>query len=236
MTAPGRGSRMERARVVVNGRALSAAQARAWRIATDDLASGQAARVQRGGLTLRRLEAELAEDAAAASVRDGLDEITRLERARGERVEIARGGPERGRVRIASRDGLESLAKAGAIDPAQLRAGMIYRDLYEATDPERGLRSHMDDLERRGRAGGPNPAGEAWAERRLRLAGGVAAIEAKVRATQRDDRGLRALREVAGHARPISRLSAGGGAQAAYRLALIEALEICVRHFNLRRG
>ncbi len=235
MSPSARKPRVEQGRLVVNGRTLSHAQARLWRMASDDLASGSAARVQRGELLLRRLEADLAADAAAADVRKGLDETTRLERARGERVDVARAGPERGRVRVTSRDGLESLAKSGAIDQAQHRAGLIYRDLYEATDPERGLRSHMDDLERRGRGGGPTTAGEAWAERRLRLAGGVAVIEAKVRAALRDDRALRALREVAGHARPISRLSAGGGAQAAYRSALIEALEVCVQHFDLRR-
>ena len=141
----------------------------------------------------------------------------------------SKGSDSPGRVRVRSRDGLETLERTGAITPAQFRAGMVYRDLYEATDPERDLRSHMADLDRRGGAGGGRIA-EAWAERRARLAGTLAVIEAKVRLADRNDRAVRALREVAGGARCISQFVQGGGGQATYRRALVCALDVCARH------
>ncbi len=164
----------------------------------------------------------------------GLDETARLERERGERIEISKQAESRGRIRVRSRDGLETLATSGAISAIQYRAGLLYRNLYEATDPERGLKSHMDDLDRRTGGGAPGEVAEAWAERRLRLARTIAAIEAKVRLADRNDRAVRALREVAGHARCIAQLSAGGGGQATYRRALGLALDVCADHFRVR--
>ena len=155
-----------------------------------------------------------------------------LERLRGEGIEVSKDAQHRGRIRIRTRDGLETLAASGSITATQYRAGLLYRGLYEATDPERGLKSHMDDLDKRG-GGGPGAVSEAWAERRLRLARTVASIEAKVRLADRNDRAVRALREVAGHARCIAQLSSGGGGQAAYRGALRLALDVCVDHFRL---
>ena len=153
-----------------------------------------------------------------------------LERLRGETIEVSKDAHSRGRVRIRSRDGLETLAACGAITPTQHRAGLLYRGLYEATDPERGLKSHMHDLDRPG--GGPGGVAEGWAERRLRLARTIAAIEAKVRMADRNDRAVRALREVAGHARCLAQLASGGGAQASYRRALGLALDVCADHFR----
>jgi hypothetical protein len=232
MASSKRKLRQERPRITVNGRALTPQQARRVRTAGEDLASGEADRVKRGGLALRALEAELAAEQAAAEVSAGLDETERLERKRGERLEVSTLAESRGRIRVRSRDGLETLAGSGAITATQHRAGLLYRTLYEATDPERGLKSHMDDLERRG-GGGPGDIAEAWAERRLRLARTIAGIEAKVRLADRNDRAVLALREVAGHARCIAQLSAGGSAQAAYRRALVLALDVCAEHFRL---
>jgi hypothetical protein len=223
----------DRPRVTINGRALTPAQERRWRSADDDLASSDPNRVKRGCATLRLLEADLAADAACAQVRAGMDETARLERMRGERIEVSKEAQSPGRLRVRTRDGLETLAGAGAISQTQYHAGLLYRDLYEATDPERGLRSHMDDLDKRGGGAGGGDIAEAWAERRLRLSRAIADLEAKVRLADRNDRAVRALRQVAGHARCISHLSAGGGAQAAYRRALSLALDICAGHFRV---
>ena len=76
-------------------------------------------------------------------------------------------------------------------------------------------------------------AAEAWAERRLRLSRSIAALEDKVRLADRNGRAVRALREVAGHARCISHFVAGGGSQAVYRRALVLALDVCAGHFGL---
>ena len=232
MASSKRKPRNERARRTINGRALTPAQERRWRLAGDDLASNDPDRVRRGGLSLRGLEAELAEDLDAERIRVGIDETVRLERLRGEQVDISKADKAGGRIRVSSRDGLETLAASGAITASQYRAGLLYRGLYEATDPERGLKSHMDDLDRRG-GGAPGEVPEAWAERRLRLAGAIAHIEANVRLADRNDRAVRALREVAGHARCIAQLSSGGGGQAAYRRALGLALDVCADHFRV---
>ena len=233
MASARRKVRPPRPRITVNGQALTPRQARRLRSAGEDVASGDPDRLQRGSLALRALEAELAADQAAASLRAGLDETARLEQLRGERIEVSTLAETRGRIRVRGRDGLETLAASGAITATQHRAGLLYRTLYEATDPERGLKSHMDDLDRRGGGGGAGEIVEAWAERRLRLARTIAGVEAKVRTADRNDRAVTALREVAGHARCVAQLSAGGGAQAAYRRALVLALDVCAQHFRL---
>jgi hypothetical protein len=90
--------------------------------------------------------------------------------------------------------------------------------------------------DRRGGGRAPAAAAEAWAERRLRLAASMAALEAKVRAADRNGHAVRALREVAGHARCIGHFVRGGGAQASYRRALQLALSVCADHFGLTVG
>jgi hypothetical protein len=221
----------ERPRLSVNSRPLTGAQEQDWRRANDDIASGDFARVKRAIEVLRMLEAALRAD--HDSVGSGLNDTIAPERGRGEVVEVCGPAAHRSRIRIRSRDGLETLSRSGAIDAAQFRAGMIYRDLYEAADPERDLRSQMNDPDRCGFSR-PKAAGGVWRERRLRLAGAMAAVEAKVRVEDRSDCAVRALREVAGHARCISHLSNGGGGQANYRRALSLALDIAVDHFPLR--
>jgi hypothetical protein len=228
----GRRSRPARAAVVVSGRTLDPAQEQLWRTANEDVGSGELARMKRGLAALRRLEREFELQAAASAVRQGVAETVALEAARGEAVEISARPESRGRVRIRTRDGLETLERAGVIDPIQYRAGLLYRDLYEATDPERDLRSHLEGLERRGKAG--DTLAEAWAERKFRLARTVAMIEAKVRLADRNDRAVRMLREVAGNARCVGAMFGGGGSQALGKRALVLALEVCAVHFGLR--
>ncbi|HEX4181144.1 MAG TPA: hypothetical protein VHY32_10170 [Caulobacteraceae bacterium] len=233
MVKPRRKPPTERPRLLVNDSPLTAAQEQDWRRANDDIASGDFARAQRGVEALRALEAALRAGQIAASVGSGLNDTIALEKARGEVVEVAGPFFNRSRVRIRSRDGLETLHRSGAIDGAQFKAGMLYRDLYEAADPERDLRSQMNDLGRVASTG-PKAGGEAWQERRLRLAGAMASVEAKVRIADRNGGAVRALREVAGHARCVSHLSSGGGGQATYRRALGLALDIAADHFGLR--
>lgn len=223
----------ERPRLAVNGRPLSVQQAQDWRRANEDLASSDFSRVKRGVDALRALEAALRAEETAAGVRRGLDDTIALERRRGETIEVS-GRPEsRGRVRIRTRDGLETLQRSGAIDAVQFRAGMIYRELYEAADPERDLRSQLSDLDRRGSGAVATVGAEAWQERRLRLAGAVAVIEQKVRIADRNGRAVRALREVAGHARCVSHFASGGGGHSVYRRALALALDVAATHFGL---
>ena len=227
-------TRADRPAVVINGWRLNPRQQGVWRAANDDLESGEAYRVRRGLTAVAALETELGAAREDAAVSEGVNDTLRLERLRGEHVE--RSGRDEGgrcRVRIRTRDGLETLERSGAISPTQYRAGLLYRDLYEAADPERDLQSHMRDLNHRGGSTSMSPRAEALAQRRVRLAAKVAAIEAQVRCADRNDHAVRALREIAGHARCVSHFVRGGGAQARYRQALILALEICVEYFRL---
>lgn len=223
--------RVFRTPVVVNGQPLSLAQELVWRAANEDISSGELGRMKYGAAALRGLEREFEARAGEAAVRSGLAESVALELARGESLDVRQQPSGYARVRVRTRDGLETLQRSGAISGAQYRAGMLYRDLYEATDPERDLRSHMESLDRRGGSG--ESVAEAWAERRLRLSRTVSVIEAKVRLADRNDRAVNALREVAGHARSIGAMMGGGGSQAAYKRALITALDVCAAHFGL---
>lgn len=145
----------DRPRPSINGRPLTAAQQLDWRRANDHLASGDLARVKRGVELLRQLEAALRAAETEASVRAGIDDTIRLERGRGETVQVSTRSDAGGRIRIRSRDVLETLQRSGAINDVQFRAGMIYRGLYEAADPERDLRSQMRDLDGSGLAARP---------------------------------------------------------------------------------
>jgi hypothetical protein len=218
----------------VNGVHLNSAQERLWRAAIDDLGSLDLVVRRRGHAALRLIEDALNAAKDEDANHKGVDEVVSLARARGELVEISKQAQTRGRVRIRSRDGLETLERTGAISPVQYKAGLFYRGLYEATDPERDLRSQMASP---ALAGAGIQAGsvisEAWAERRVRLGRSIALLEDKVRIADRNGRAVRALREVAGHARCLSHFIAGGGSQALYRRSLVLALEVCAGHFGL---
>ena len=221
-------------RIEVNGSLLTAVQEHLWRAANEELASPDYSRRKRGHDQLRRLEVELDGERAVQAVRRGIDESAALARTRGEQIDVSRRPETRGRVRIRSRDGLETLEQSGAITPVQYRAGLYYRSLYEATDPERDLRSQLASPAMAGAGAKAAPGlNEAWAERRVRLGRSMAGLEEKVRIADRNGRAVRALREVAGHARCISHFVAGGGSQAVYRRALVLALDVCAGHFGL---
>jgi hypothetical protein len=227
--------RIALARAQVNGLALTPSQDQLWSAANDDLTSNDPQRRRRGQIALRALETELAARDVDDQIDRGIDETIALARGRGETIEVAKAARRHRRIRIRSRDGLETLAATGAISTLQQRAGLLYRDLYEATDPERDLRSQMASGAMAGAGGKAAPGtAEAWAERRLRLCRAMAGLEAKVRLADRNGCAVRALREVAGHARCISHFVAGGGSQAVHRRALGLALDICVSHFGLR--
>lgn len=221
-------------RQIVSGAMLTPTQEQLWRAANNDLGADDFHRRRRAHDALRLIEGQIGEAQAAEAVRRGVKETVALARARGEKVEISSGRETRERVRISSRDGLETLATAGTITVSQYRAGLVYRDLYEATDPERNLRSQMASPTFIG-AGGKSAPGtaEAWAERRLRFTRSIATLEDKIRTLDRNGRALHALREVAGSARCISHFVKGGGGQALHRRALTLALDTCVVHFGL---
>jgi len=226
-----------RAPVLVNDRALTAAQEAAFRGASQLEASPRADERARAAARFKALEDQLAHARTEEAVRTGISDSLALARGRGETVETIGRSEARVRVRITSRDGLETLTKSGAINPVQFRAGMLYRALYEAVDPERDLRSQLTAPAFLGApgSGGGAPQAEGWAERRLRLSRRISQIETKVRIADRNGRAVQALREVAGHARCLSHVASGGGAQAAYRRALVVALDVIADHLGLQQ-
>ena len=222
--------------IKVNDQQLSGAQSLAWRTAEAEAQSASYRERARAAARFQALEAELELRRMEREVREGLDESMALARARGEQVERFQAPDALPHVRIRSRDGLETLANSGGITAAQFRAGMLYRGLYEANDPERDLRSQLTApaFLGGGSSGAAPGRAEAWAERRVRLSRALATVEAKVRIADRNDRAVNLLREVAGHARCLSHMARGGGGQAAYRRSLVLALDVVAGHFGVR--
>ena len=228
---PGRASSVR-----VNDQVLTPRQVQTLRAAEAQAQADDFGLRARAAARFQALEAELERRRQQIEIAEGLDETLSLARQRGEQVDLQRAAEAVTRVRVRSRDGLETLARSGAISAAQFRAGMLYRDLYEATDAERGLKSQMTAPAFLGGGTARSAPGrpEAWAERLMRLTDAMAVIEAKVRVADRNQRAVQALREVAGHARCLNHLSAGGGGQALYRASLVLALEVVAEHFGVR--
>lgn len=222
--------------VRVNDQVLSHRQVLALRAAEAETQADDFGLRARAAARFQALEADLERRRQQIEIAEGIEETLGLARRRGEQVDLQRSPEAVTRVRVRSRDGLETLVRSGAISAAQFKAGMLYRDLYEATDAERGLKSQMTAPAFLGGGTARSAPGraEAWAERLMRLTTAMAAIEAKVRRADRNQRAVQALREVAGHARCLSQLSAGGGGQALYRASLVLALEVVAEHFGVR--
>ncbi len=162
------------------------------------------------------------------------------------------------RTRVISRDGLESLATSHldgdgevrchrdgskmtpAITPIQYAAGMKYRELYEAADPERGLKSCMGDPT--GGRSAADPFGErAVAAAVKRAQAGKAVIRAEdvvMRHVAEQwgekaaGRAIRGLREVAGKGRTMRQI-ASGKAHAKHVTSLCDGLDALADHFGL---
>lgn len=198
---------------------------------------------------------ELAERVEASRLAADRLETETLERLRGERVEHEPGvgAARRTRLRIASRDGLEMLARSGALDRRLFTAGMRYREQMELLDPERGLSPPAWDAARMAGAGRTGVAaraglggGDGWARRRAQAAERLAALERAIQGkdptyvgalgvapVDRTGRSVMALREVAGKGRCIRHLVNGGSGRAAWTRALVVALDQAARWLGL---
>lgn len=154
------------------------------------------------------------------------------------------------RPRITNRDGLETLATnhldqngdvrknkdgtpmAPTIDGLQLAAGERYRDLYEDTDPEKGLTPPNPD---RGGSRPGDPFGAkavAAAQSRARMRAQIERLEARVQ-EEAGQRGVRILREVAGKGQTINAVGGGGSARTRNTKALQKALDCLAEAFGL---
>jgi len=219
-------------RVMVGGVLLTAEQTRRFRGAEALQALSDPGAVASGRRSMLALEAEIA--AAVNRQRIELDrlETRALEEARGEAVEVSDRQEHRGRLRIATRDGLECLLTIGGITSTEHAAGLRYRTDYEMIDPEKGLSPPPMDQTRRITRGG-----EGWASKRMAREAFVRDLERQI---QSEDRGFKGagghtpidrlgpavwtLREVAGKGSNIRALSSSGSVRARLSRGLALAL------------
>ena len=173
------------------------------------------------GADLMRLAAERA---AARAQAEGLDETVRLARQKGECVERVEG-----RVRITSRDGLQSLYESGGLQRCDYEAGLLYRQCYEAL--EKGPRSNLDRDFVSGVRGSAGAGDGGFAELRALKLERLSRWEALASAKRQ----LWVLRLVAGQGRTLNSIAPGGSARLANRRALAQILGEIARERGLRR-
>jgi hypothetical protein len=156
-----------------------------------------------------------------------MEETARLERARGGEVEQAQG-----RMRVTSRDGLQTLYERGGLERPEYEAGQIYRRCYETMTA--GPRSNLNRDFSAGLGGGRGfreGAADGFAEIRAFRAQKLAAWESLATS----GRQLWVLRLVAGQGRTINSLAPGGSARLANTRALTEVLRAVALERGLRR-
>lgn len=162
--------------------------------------------------------------AEALALAERLDETARLERERG--GEVVR---EDGRMRIPSRDGLQTLHERGGLEGPEYEAGMMYRRCFETLAA--GPRSNLNRDFMTGVRGFSEAGAEGFAELRALRAEQLARWES-LAGTGRQ---LWVLRLVAGQGRTINSLGAGGSARLANTRALTEVLRAVAVERGLRR-
>lgn len=175
-------------------------------------------------LRLRVIAEAGAARAEALALSERLDETARLERARGGEVERADG-----RLRIVSRDGLQTLHERGGLEPPEYEAGLMYRRCFESLAA--GPRSNLNRDFMSGVRGFSEGAADGFAELKALRAEQLARWEG-LAGTGRQ---LWVLRLVAGQGRTINSLAAGGSARLANTRALAEVLTAIARERGLRR-
>lgn len=153
-----------------------------------------------------------------------MDETARLEQARG--GEVVRDGP---RMRIPTRDGLQTLRDGGALEGPEYEAGLMYRRCFETLSA--GPRSNLNRDFMSGVRGVAEAGADSFAELRALRAEQLARWEA-LAGTGRQ---LWVLRLVAGQGRTINSLGSGGSARLANTRALAEVLRAIATERGLRR-
>ena len=184
----------------------------------------RARRRTKPGLSLRALVEVTAVRAEALALAQRLDETVRLEQARGGTVERAEG-----RLRITSRDGLQTLLERGGLERPEYEAALMYRRCYETLTA--GPRSNLNRDFMSGARGLAEAPADGFAELRAVRAQQLARWEVLAGA----GRPLWVLRLVAGQGRTINSLGSGGSARLANTRALMEALRAIAVERGLRR-
>ncbi|WGM31482.1 hypothetical protein [Brevundimonas sp. NIBR11] len=241
--------------IVVRGVSLTKNQALRMLKAEADQASNDLVRRKAGRDAMAALNAEI--DLAALVVERGAqaDETVALENRRGNTasVEWVQGKDDKGkleprplpRVKITSRDGLETLRTSQSISAIQHAAGLRYRTDYEAIDPEKGLTPPSIDQTRK-----PNHGGDGYAAKRREIEERVFGIHCMIcgvdaptgeqraalpsfPAGHPASRAIFALNYIAGRGDNLSDMTTSGSVKARIREDLIFALDACAITYGL---
>ncbi|HEY4029969.1 MAG TPA: hypothetical protein VGM25_06470 [Caulobacteraceae bacterium] len=183
-----------------------------------------ARRKTRPALRLRVIAEAGEARAEALALTRRLDETARLELARGGTVER-----EGGRLRLTSRDGLQTLYERGGLEQPDYEAGLMYRRCFETLAA--GPRSNLN----RDFASGVRGFGETGADGFAELRALRAEQLARWEALAGTGRQLWVLRLVAGQGRTVNSLGSGGSARLANTKALVEVLRAIAMERGLRR-
>lgn len=153
-----------------------------------------------------------------------MQETASLARGRGEAVDQVQG-----RLRITSRDGLQTLFEQGGLGQPEYEAGMMYRRCYETLSA--GPRSNLA----RDFASSVRGFSEAQADGFAELRAFRAVKLRQWEALARTGRQVWVLRLVAGQGRTINSIAPGGSARAANTKALLAVLGEIAKERGLRR-
>lgn len=219
---------------------LTPSQTLALKRAEEKLTSGIPGKIASGRDEILEIARAVQDRIDAQAAEDRREEVRELEALRGSViVEAGRNEPQ-GRLRIASRDGLETLMTAKALTRCQYAAGVKFRADYERIDPERGLAPLILDPAKVRIAHG----GEHWDQKRREIENRVFGIYVRIcgsDAVSEEGRGVLprlpkghphmraifALVEIAGNGRNLSELSSSGSVRSRLREDLIRGLDVC---------
>lgn len=219
---------------------LTPNQMLALKRAEEKLTSGIPGKIASGRDEILEIARTVQERIEAQAAEERRDEVRELEALRGSVVLEAGKSEPHGRLRISSRDGLETLMTAKSLSRCQYAAGMKFRADYERIDPERGLAPLILDPAKVRVAHG----GEHWDQKRREIESRVFSIYVRIcesEAVGEDGRGVLprlpkghphmraifALVEIAGKGRSLSDLSSSGSVRTRLREDLIRGLDAC---------
>lgn len=219
---------------------LTPSQTLALKRAEEKLTSGIPGKIASGRDEILEIAQAVQDRIDAQAAEDRREEVRELEALRGSVIIEAGRNEPHGRLRIASRDGLETLMTAKALTRCQYAAGVKFRADYERIDPERGLAPLILDPAKVRIAHG----GEHWDQKRREIENRVFGIYVRIcgsDAVSEEGRGVLprlpkghphmraifALVEIAGKGRNLSELSSSGSVRSRLREDLIRGLDVC---------
>ena len=220
---------------------LTDTQVKELRRAEEKLNSGDPRRIEAGRKAVEEIAKAIRLRVEDHEREQAKQQIRSLEELRGAVIVEAGKNEPPGRLRIITRDGLETLLTAKSINRTQHAAGLRYRADYELLDPERSLTPPSIDQTRKIVRGG-----DGFAQKRREREEFVRDIEAMIQeedptfrgALGRSDverlgRAVWALREVAGKGSNLLSLTSSGSVRRATSTALFTALNCAAIAYGL---